>query len=142
LSLNPASNPRFFVIERLEATLQKLQRHDISGWALTGGIATELHLQAAGREISARPLNDVDFIVGSFDSIPASLGSDRSAGSAGLLLKNILKKKRKPAPKVSIELGREKFKNELNRNIHAQHRLSANCFQQHVRLSGFWRRQQ
>jgi hypothetical protein len=73
---NPASNPRFFVIERLEATLQKLQRHDISGWALTGGIATELHLQAAGREISARPLNDVDFITGSFDSIPASLGSD------------------------------------------------------------------
>ena len=62
--------------KQLAATIQKLLRHDISGWALTGGIATEVHLLVAGSQPSARPLNDLDFITGSFDSIPANLGSD------------------------------------------------------------------
>jgi hypothetical protein len=59
---------------RLAATLHRLSRHDISGWALTGGIAIELHIQRFGGEACLRPLHDVDFVADSFEQIPASLG--------------------------------------------------------------------
>jgi hypothetical protein len=55
---------------------QKLARHDIAGWALTGGLAIELHHLLAGREADPRVLNDIDFIVGSFDRIPQTLADD------------------------------------------------------------------
>jgi hypothetical protein len=63
-------------LARAEQTFCKLARHDISRWALTGGFATELHLEGCGANPSIRALHDIDFIVSSFDCIPKSLGED------------------------------------------------------------------
>ena len=41
--------------------------------ALTGGLATRAHLAARGRAVGQENLNDVDFVVASFTSIPRSL---------------------------------------------------------------------
>lgn len=60
--------------ERLASTLHLLTKHHVSRWALTGGTAIELHLQERGGVGCVRPLNDLDFIVASFDCLPASLG--------------------------------------------------------------------
>jgi hypothetical protein len=57
-------------------TFRKLARHDISRWALTGGLATEIHSLRRGCPASTRRLNDIDFIAGSFDHIPVSLAGD------------------------------------------------------------------
>jgi hypothetical protein len=62
--------------ERANQTLDKLARHDISGFALTGGFATEQHIKWHGVRPLIRPLHNVDFIVRSFESIPESLGQD------------------------------------------------------------------
>jgi len=35
--------------KRALTTLRKLAQHDIGAWAITGGIATELYVQLAGR---------------------------------------------------------------------------------------------
>ncbi len=56
-------------------TLQKLSRHDISRWALAGGLAVEIHCSGDGIPTSTRPLNDIDFVTASFDCIPATLGA-------------------------------------------------------------------
>jgi hypothetical protein len=61
---------------RANSTLHRLTQHKISRWVLTGGFAIELHLGRAGGEVVMRQLHDVDFIVGSFDDIPDSLGTD------------------------------------------------------------------
>jgi hypothetical protein len=61
---------------RVSRTLRKLARHDIAGWALTGGLAVEIHLLRCGRQPSIRALNDVDFIATSFDAIPEALAED------------------------------------------------------------------
>jgi hypothetical protein len=61
---------------RAEITLRKLERHDISRWALTGSLATEHHLHSRGGAASIRPLHDIDFIVSSFECIPQTLGAD------------------------------------------------------------------
>jgi len=61
---------------RLAVTLRRLSRHDISGWALTGGIAIELHIQRCGGAVGLRLLHDVDFVADSFERIPASLGDE------------------------------------------------------------------
>jgi hypothetical protein len=63
-------------LDRAERTFRKLAGHDISGWALTGGFATELHIAQRGTSQSIRTLRDIDFIVDSFDCIPESLGGD------------------------------------------------------------------
>jgi hypothetical protein len=54
----------------------KLQRHNIRAWALTGGFAVEIHRLRLGCEPSIRVLNDLDFVVPSFDCIPETLASD------------------------------------------------------------------
>lgn len=59
---------------RLARTLQKLSWHDITRWALTGGIAIELHILRRGGEPCLRTLHDIDFITASFDCLPESLG--------------------------------------------------------------------
>jgi hypothetical protein len=41
--------------------------------ALTGSLATEARLRAQGRPIERRALNDLDFVIDSFNSIPTSL---------------------------------------------------------------------
>jgi hypothetical protein len=61
---------------RASRTFEKLFRHDISGWALTGGIAIEVHWSHFQGEPATRVLNDIDFLVESFDSIPPSLADD------------------------------------------------------------------
>jgi len=53
-----------------------LERHDISRWALTGGLAIEIHLLRLGARPSARILDDVDFVTESFDCIPVTLAGD------------------------------------------------------------------
>ena len=50
-------------------TFSRLARHDISRWALTGGLAVELHILQRGGNVIERPLNDIDFIASSFDDI-------------------------------------------------------------------------
>jgi len=61
---------------RALGTLRKLGTHDIHGWALTGGLAVEIHRLRRGCEPSQRALNDIDFIAESFDGIPETLGRD------------------------------------------------------------------
>jgi hypothetical protein len=62
--------------ERVRRTLQKLSRHDVSGWALSGGLAVEIHCLRAGLPQAIRPLNDIDFIAAAFDHIPQTLAGD------------------------------------------------------------------
>ena len=64
------------VPDRAWKTLQRLGRHDISRWALAGGLAVELHCSRDDGPPSTRPLNDIDFVTASFDGIPATLGAD------------------------------------------------------------------
>ena len=60
----------------MPATLDKLRRHDIAGWALVGGLAVEAHRLHRGSTPFVRALNDLDFVADSFERIPASLGED------------------------------------------------------------------
>lgn len=61
---------------RASQTLRKLAQHNIHAWALTGGLAVEIHCLRRGCQPSVRALNDIDFIAESFDAIPESLGED------------------------------------------------------------------
>jgi hypothetical protein len=56
--------------------LEKLNGDDISRWALTGGFAIEIHHVMSGREAGVRSLNDIDFIVDSFEHVPEGLAHD------------------------------------------------------------------
>ena len=62
--------------QRATRTLYKLAEHDIGQWALAGGLALEIHVARAGGRGAARQLNDLDFIVDSFEAIPRTLGRD------------------------------------------------------------------
>jgi len=62
--------------ERVLKTLQKLSQHDISGWALAGGLAVEIHCLRGGLSSSIRPLNDIDFVAAAFDCAPETLARD------------------------------------------------------------------
>ena len=53
--------------DRALRSLRKLARHDVSRWALTGGVALEIHCVRLRGEPAIRTLNDLDFIVDSFD---------------------------------------------------------------------------
>jgi hypothetical protein len=55
---------------------RKLARHDIGCWALTGGVAFEMHADRLGLPAASRALNDLDFVVESFDCIPETLPDD------------------------------------------------------------------
>ena len=59
--------------QRVSLLLEKLSAYGLRGAALVGSIATEVHLHSQGRNTELRPLNDLDFIVESFTSLPASL---------------------------------------------------------------------
>jgi hypothetical protein len=60
---------------RVTRTLRNLALHDISPWALTGGVAIELHILHNGGQPITRELHDLDFMTASFDTIPAALGN-------------------------------------------------------------------
>ncbi|MGB6691743.1 MAG: hypothetical protein WBE76_28215 [Terracidiphilus sp.] len=62
--------------ERAARSVRKLRRHEISSMVLTGGLAVELHLLQRGLPSILRPLNDIDFLVDSFDEIPKALSAD------------------------------------------------------------------
>jgi hypothetical protein len=58
---------------RLSLLLEKLSAYGFRGGALTGSLAAEAHLLSQGRNAKRRALNDLDFVVRSFASIPPSL---------------------------------------------------------------------
>jgi hypothetical protein len=71
--------------ERTLLTLRKIARHGIYGidglcatgrWALTGGVAIEIHNRIAGGPRRIRPLNDLDFVADAFESIAPGLAED------------------------------------------------------------------
>ena len=62
--------------KRVSNTLHRLSHHDISRWALAGGLALEIHCLRGGLPHSGRPLNDVDFVAPAFDCIPETLSRD------------------------------------------------------------------
>jgi|SRR5580692_7915261 hypothetical protein len=59
---------------RVTRTLRKLAAHDISRWALSGGLAIEFHILSRGGMPRLRPLHNIDFVTASFDCIPETLG--------------------------------------------------------------------
>jgi hypothetical protein len=59
---------------RVTRTLRKLAAHDISRWALSGGLAIEFHILSRGGMSRPRPLHNIDFVTASFDCIPETLG--------------------------------------------------------------------
>ena len=59
--------------QRVSLSLEKLSAYGFRGGALAGSLATEAHLRSQGRSTERRPLNDLDFVVGCFASIPSSL---------------------------------------------------------------------
>ena len=61
---------------RVARTFRNLALHDTSRWALTGGVAIELHILRHGGKPIIRPLHDLDFVAASFDTIPETLGSE------------------------------------------------------------------
>jgi hypothetical protein len=71
--------PRFpsaFDADRAVRTLRLLTRHDVHRWALTGGLAFEIHAVRLGRQPTLRTLSDLDFIADSIDCIPQTLPDD------------------------------------------------------------------
>ena len=62
--------------ERALNTLRKLAPHDVSRWALVGGLAVEFHCLRAGQCHAVRHLNDIDFVTPAFECIPESLARD------------------------------------------------------------------
>jgi hypothetical protein len=62
--------------ERVFNTLRKLAGHDLSRWALAGGLAVEIHCLRGGRPPSIRHFNDIDFVAAAFDCIPETLAKD------------------------------------------------------------------
>ena len=61
---------------RAELTLRKIAMFDVSRWAITGGLAIEIHLYQHAAKSFIRPLQDIDFMTASFDKIPNGLAKD------------------------------------------------------------------
>ena len=61
---------------RASESLAKLLACGSFKGALTGGVATELHLLAQGRRPEPRLLNDLDLVVESFETIPKALADE------------------------------------------------------------------
>jgi hypothetical protein len=57
-------------------TLRRLGAHDIAPWALTGGLAIELHIAGRGGAAIVRDLHDIDFVTEGFGFIPRTLGGE------------------------------------------------------------------
>ena len=59
-------------VRRVETTIRKLREQGVHA-ALTGGLAIELRLDAHGMLAWRRPLNDLDFVVAAWESIPTAV---------------------------------------------------------------------
>src|SRR5215469_4866853 len=57
-------------------TLRKLALHEVSRWALVGGLAVEFHCLHSGHPHAIRHLSDIDFVAPTFECIPESLARD------------------------------------------------------------------
>jgi hypothetical protein len=57
-------------------TLRKLALHELSRWALVGGLAVEFHCLRAEHCPAIRHLSDIDFIAPAFGCIPETLARD------------------------------------------------------------------
>jgi hypothetical protein len=62
--------------DRAYRSLALLRLHRAESLVLTGGLAFELHRQRLGLPSQQRSLNDIDFLVSSFDEIPKTLSAD------------------------------------------------------------------
>jgi hypothetical protein len=63
-------------VPRLKETLRRLAAHDVSRWAVTGGVAIEMHIARSGGSPITRALHDIDFIAPSFEAIPQGLAQE------------------------------------------------------------------
>ena len=63
---------------RAASVIQKLATHECQ-IALTGGVAMEMLLRSNGRPSVRRPLNDLDFVVEDFATIPPLLVHTRQS---------------------------------------------------------------
>jgi hypothetical protein len=61
---------------RAMRALDKLRRHQIGGWALTGGLAFEMHGMHLGLGAATRALNDLDFVADAFEHLPQTLAPE------------------------------------------------------------------
>lgn len=61
---------------RAHRTFALLRAHRVQPLVLAGGLAIELHWLRLGLPAQLRPLNDIDFLVNSFDEIPRTLGAN------------------------------------------------------------------
>lgn len=61
---------------RVFNTLRKLALHEVSRWALVGGLAVEFHSLRSGHSHPIRHLSDIDFVVPAFECIPETLARD------------------------------------------------------------------
>jgi hypothetical protein len=61
---------------RAQGVIQKLVRHDIRSWVLTGGFAVEIHHIIRGVDPIHRSLRDIDFVAASFESLPRGMDKD------------------------------------------------------------------
>jgi hypothetical protein len=59
--------------ERAQRTFDRLRRHATAQFVLSGGLAVELHRLRLGLKPDLRGLNDIDFVVDTFESIPTTL---------------------------------------------------------------------
>lgn len=60
-------------LERAQRVIQKLARHHVQSWVLTGGFAVEIHHIGRRADPIRRTFNDIDFVAPWFDYLPNSL---------------------------------------------------------------------
>jgi hypothetical protein len=61
---------------RAIGSFEKLCRHEIGDWALTGSLALDIHAMRLGMDALTRTLNDLDFVAGSFERLAETLAQD------------------------------------------------------------------
>lgn len=62
--------------DRAQQALSLFCCDDVAPLVLTGSLAMQIHLLRLGNSIERRPLNDIDFLVGSFGEISQTLADD------------------------------------------------------------------
>jgi len=65
-----------FDLTRALDLLERLSQHRTHSWALSGGLAIEIHVLRAGLTPRKRSLNDMDFIATGFADIPRTLAKN------------------------------------------------------------------
>jgi len=63
-------------VRRVCCVLEKLQRHGLRNFAITGSLALELQLLVRNQSSGTRALNDLDIVIESFTSVPSALANE------------------------------------------------------------------